>query len=327
MRKNYSTEGDKIFYVCSFSNDCTCAAYILCHNDSLKVSLFKSDDEHNHELTSTVGIDPRVKEKIQSLYENGVIKPNLIIRALNSSDLPRFNKGQLSNYLRQLKNSIYGPYTISLNSINENITNNSVLPENWNKVYIAGSDCHINPPNDEISATIRLFFTTKRLLSLTSNTKHIATDATYKLVWQGYPVLMIGTTDRGCHYHPFGLAVCTKEEDSDFNFVFSTLKSVVPDFAPTEIIADASGAITNGFTQVYGGPNRRIMCWIHMQRNIKKYLIGIPSKLQTKIISDIHHIQHSVSSQVFEASNLLFYDKWMDRSPAINTFINYYRRQ
>ena len=152
IQKNYSTEGDKIFYVCSFSNDCTCAAYILCHNDSLKASLFKSDDEHNHELASTVGIDPRVKEKIQSLYENGVIKPNLIIRALNKqpdfSDLPRFNKGQLSNYLRQLKNSIYGPYTISLNSINEYITNNSVVTESWNKVYIAGSDCHINPPND-----------------------------------------------------------------------------------------------------------------------------------------------------------------------------------
>ena len=119
---------------------------------------------------------------------------------------------------------------------------------------------------------------------------------------------MIGTTDRGCHYHPFGLAVCTKEEDSDFNFVFSTLKSVVPDFDPTEIIADASGAITNGFTQVYGRPNRRIMCWIHMQQYIKKHLIGILSKLQTKIISDNHHIHHSVSSQVFEASNLLFYD-------------------
>ena len=66
MRKNYSTEGDKIFYVCSFSNDCSCAAYILCKNEA---SLFKSADEHNHELTSTVGIDPRVKEIIQSSIE------------------------------------------------------------------------------------------------------------------------------------------------------------------------------------------------------------------------------------------------------------------
>ena len=27
---------------------------------------------------------------------------------------------------------------------------------------------------------------------------------TYKLIWQGYPVLICGTSDRDRHFHPFG---------------------------------------------------------------------------------------------------------------------------
>ena len=33
-------------------------------------------------------------------------------------------------------------------------------------------------------------------------------DATYKVVWQGYPIMVLGTSDHIQVFHPYGLAVC-----------------------------------------------------------------------------------------------------------------------
>ena len=46
------------------------------------------------------------------------------------------------------------------------------------------------------TSAIRLFFTTKRLLSIALKANHIAIDPTYKLVWQNYPIIQVGYTDK-----------------------------------------------------------------------------------------------------------------------------------
>ena len=48
----------------------------------------------------------------------------------------------------------------------------------------------------ETGTTLRIFFSTKRLLSLTQNgAKHICSDATYKFLYLGFPILINGTID------------------------------------------------------------------------------------------------------------------------------------
>jgi len=83
------------------------------------------------------------------------------------------------------------------------------------------------------------------LLSIALKANHIAIDPTYKLVWQGCPVIQVGSTDNQKHYQPFGLAVCDKEEDIDFYFIFSSLLKLVPGFHPTILLADGSHAIAD----------------------------------------------------------------------------------
>lgn len=51
----------------------------------------------------------------------------------------------------------------------------------------------------------------------------IHADGTYKLNWQGLPVLVVGTTDRQRKFVLGGIAVCIGETEEDYKFVFDAL--------------------------------------------------------------------------------------------------------
>ncbi len=62
-KTNKGLECNKLTYKCIESLDCPTLAYILLDNTSLNCSVFKSDDEHQHnQLGKTTGIDSRVKD-------------------------------------------------------------------------------------------------------------------------------------------------------------------------------------------------------------------------------------------------------------------------
>ncbi len=62
-------------------------------------------------------------------------------------------------------------------------------------------------------------------MKMTMFNYHIATDPTYKLLWQGFSVFMFGATNRQKLYQPFGLVHYMKAEAEDFNFCFNALKT------------------------------------------------------------------------------------------------------
>ena len=52
-----------------------------------------------------------------------------------------------------------------------------------------------------------------------SDSNHIASDGTYKLIYQGFPILMIGTTDFNREYHPYGIMVTKHENEEDYEYL------------------------------------------------------------------------------------------------------------
>ena len=92
----------------------------------------------------------------------------------------------------------------------------------------------------------------------------IQCDATYKLTWQGYPVLLAGTSDSARVFHPFLLAVTKVESTKDFEFIFRVLHNFVPEWSPNILLADGADAITQAFTLVFGEPKVRLICVIIM---------------------------------------------------------------
>jgi hypothetical protein len=94
-------------------------------------------------------------------------------------------------------------------------------------------------------------------LQLACGAKIIHADATYKLVWQGFPVFVIGSTDKDKKFHPFCLGVATSEEKDDFKMLFDALKTNISSvfscsLQPDVLVCDASKAIQNAFVEIFG---------------------------------------------------------------------------
>ncbi|CAF4217845.1 unnamed protein product [Rotaria sordida] len=79
---------------------------------------------------------------------------------------------------------------------------------------------------DDGENKFRIFISSIHLLNIVSMSQHIHADATYKLIWQGFPVLVIGTIDLNkALFHPFGLAICSNEKKTkDFEFIFNSIQ-------------------------------------------------------------------------------------------------------
>ena len=165
------------------------------------------------------------------------------------------------------------------------------------------------------------------MLKLASKSTILNADATYKLVWQGYPIIIIGTTDLDRHFHAFGLGVCTNETTADFNFIFSSINVGLGKineaflFNPSVLISDASIAIRTAYQQVFQ-KNEMVMCWAHMRRNcVKKIETLVAKEDQNELLEDIDKLQLSQSSEIFKKATTLFIKKWRQKKAV--DFIDY----
>lgn len=118
-----------------------------------------------------------------------------------------------------------------------------------------------------------LFASTKRLIAMCQKANHLCIDATHKVVYQGFPVFLIGTTDRMRAFHPFGFAMCSRENHEAFAFV---LQSIVElnmtifnyKYEPEYIMADGAESITKALRLTFNHEYKRGMCWFHVTQNI-----------------------------------------------------------
>ena len=69
------------------------------------------------------------------------------------------------------------------------------------------------------------YITTKRILSFATKSQFILTDATCKLMWQGFPLFICRTIDRSKAFHPTRFQLCRNETEIDFRFMFGTVKT------------------------------------------------------------------------------------------------------
>lgn len=145
---------------------------------------------------------------------------------------------------------MFGGVQMSIGDLEEWCINHQVAPDDEDSPF-----CDYDIKFDDDKSEFRVFITTKRLISLCQQADHICADATYKLVHQGYPILIVGTTDRSRQFHPFGLAITYDETHVSFEFIFNCVKNMSSkyhdyNYHPTYLIADAAEAITNGFIEV-----------------------------------------------------------------------------
>ncbi|RNA28912.1 hypothetical protein BpHYR1_040067, partial [Brachionus plicatilis] len=193
------------------------------------------------------------------------------------------------------------------------------VPDDYDKPFCPSFEKAVD--NDQLMF-FRIFITIKRLISNADKTKHLTVDATYKLIWQGFPVLMIGTTDRQKHFHPFGICISTNETGDDFRFLFESLKKVVFDVMQLQYSSQIKHSLI--FLK-----RERVMCIAHVIRKVDAQLNRFTTEAQKAIKystrQDIMRLQLCESEEIFDAVLKLFINKWRSyKSELIDNFLDYF---
>lgn len=105
-------------------------------------------------------------------------------------------------------------------------------------------------------------FSTVRL-SLFAIGDIVHSDCIYKCTWNGYPVTMIGFSDKDRTFRPIFLAVSSRETNVEYRFMFQTWKNVNPSLNSRYLMADASEAVAIAARTIWPGMIR-LMCYAHV---------------------------------------------------------------
>lgn len=320
---NSTFEGRKVYYRCNKvkrrGEQCQAELYLFYDNTSLEVHLFRSEGDHTCKTMASQSqrLTQKLKTEIERLFDLKN-KPKRIHQLLVETGFEPKDVDQVKNYLRQYKLKKYGPARIHLHELEEWCIKNSDTPSGEDLPFVYAFDIQYGDDSDlsdsgsdEASGGMkfRIAVSTLRLLKQAESTDRLHADATYKMNWEGMPVMVIGSSDMDRHFHPICICVCSDEQTSTFLFLFQSLKNQLPLLNPKYLISDAAGAIRQAFISVFGG--ECIMCWAHMYRCYKKHLHLVESEQSREDLKkDIKLLQLCPDPETFKKASQLFFRKW-----------------
>lgn len=294
---------------------CAAKAYFLYDSTSTQIHFYKTVADHDHDqnINSVYEIPESTKNEIKNMFDLGVTRPKRILNNLMLKKIELPERRKLDSFLKELKKEKFGPSNINLIDLKHWLEDNLVIPIDKTKPFIVDFKLSLNENNPGF----KFFVSTKQLLALATSASHVHVDGTYKLVWQGYPIIQIGNTDMHRSFHPFGLGVCTSEQSADYEFIFNAVTKGVKDvygidYHPNTLIRDGAHSIQNGFEAVFGDGAMGIMCWAHMRRkmveNMPKYIRN--KKQRFELLDDLDMLQLSKNNETFDRAATLFVEKW-----------------
>lgn len=299
-----------------------CRACIWIPNDEMKTYLQYSTESHDHNR-QLQGIDDNTKQIIEDLFRNGVKKPRQILHKLIQSGNTQIKTTQIQNFLSKLRAKIphHTINTISISQIESYTKEKSTKSSN---PIDEDTPFVFNSSFDYERKDFKVFWTTNRLLSFINISNSINIDSTFKLNYNGFPVIVVGTTDKNCAFHPFGLSLVTNETWESYFFIFSSLVKFCNTFSPKVLIADSDQSITKGFEECFGSNEYiRVHCWFHTMKAIRDKLKSLPKEIGFEIEDDLNIIQLSTCAEEFYNAIHCFVKKWENQKFASN-FIKYF---
>ena len=91
-----------------------------------------------------------------------------------------------------------------------------------------------------------VIFTTRKISKRIENDGNVHVDATYRINWQDYPLLIYGVTEPTGKFHPSGVMLASNEKASTWSNLFKALG----DLSPSVRLADGAKEITNADSEV-----------------------------------------------------------------------------
>ena len=345
-----STEdGDRRHWRCTFSNrkgwqSCPYKLLAFFPRASTDVEVSWNGQNHSHIKLSGTPAQPAsgpcpVHNVARGCIEKGLnegLKPTQIMRKLRCEKFPVPSKKQLDNiiaYIRRKQGASGGYTTADLTSW---VDLHSAIPSDPDTAFVTD---HFLTVEEGLQArgTFGVVITTPRLIQALGEETlgkngclHI--DATYKLMWQGFPVLVVAVSDRDRKTIPIAISINTKEDGNAFTFLLKALQQAVEKVAghkycPSLVMADAAPAITVAVRRVFGPTCKRGMCWAHTIRNVDKEIDRIPNKEYQDILrEDIRLLQLAPAQADFQQATTLWYN-WLSGREDLLQFRDYFWQQ
>lgn len=302
--------------------------------DKLEIQLLSNQFEHDHEKLLEGQVRPpsdEMKVFVTGLFKCGTTKIADVIRHINyARDVNGLFKTesnpehrQIEYMLRKFRDS-ETPRMVKLGDLMSWCEKNKEIPSDENQGFVIGSD------SSSVHSDLRFRFvlSTLFLLNLLKSQKKICIDATYKLNWLGFPLMVLGTIDRAKRFHPLVYACCSHETGLDFEFILKSIKNTIKaqfdyDFEPDMMIADGADAIRNAFYNTFSSAKFDVMCYVHVLRNCSKQPFASRSN-KSLIFEDIRNMHLAPNKPTFNMMSNLFCKKWIELEP---NFVAYFRKE
>ncbi|OXA40382.1 hypothetical protein Fcan01_24848 [Folsomia candida] len=205
----YSTEeGVTMKYNCRSSSACSAKRRLILKAVSSIVELHATIEQHDHALKKQKGISQNMKDEIVKLLERGITKPKMILTELRKINETNPTTTQLKNFLAYYRSQIHPPI-VSLGALQALAENHSQIPSTLDQPFVVHSMFNYE------DKSFGILVSTLRLLTITQMTRLIHTDATYKLNWEGFPVLVVRVSDKNRTFHPTAIAVTVGETSTN----------------------------------------------------------------------------------------------------------------
>lgn len=281
-------------------------------NNDLRFDVSVTVGEHDHSAANQSKIylqKPEIKEYIYDLKFKDGMKPRSIKAHLkrNKPADPSPNIRQIRYMLKSMVDKKIPP-TFSYGELVEWLKNQTAVPDTIDEPFV------VNWFYEKDDDSFAFAISTRRLLINAVDQPNLSADGTYKIMWQSFPVIVVGIVDRQKHLHVTAIVVTSNERKSEYQFVFETIRMGIEreskkTFKPEVIISDHAAAIRNGFFGAFG-PSKNVICSVHMFRKLRERAGYSSKENKEKIISDIRALHSSPDAETFDNAVKLFLDKW-----------------
>ena len=251
---NLTQRGKEVVYECSTHENCSFKIKRIDPRDSFE-PFYETTGSHSDVIKiKSVGLDDKTKEVILELYLDGVKKPNAILRAFRRRELAEPILSKLKNYLKTLSRKYEGQAKLSLGELEAKCIDSSEVPIDHDEAYVVQTSI------DYDNATFTVIFSTKRLLENAARCRVLCIDATYKVTYEGFPLILAGTVDCNGHYHPITVSIVHNESLQTYKTVMQNLKD--SNCSPVYLMSDAADSIKSAGKSIFG--NIELLdCWTH----------------------------------------------------------------
>lgn len=206
--KNVSTKKDgvKKMYRCK-KRENQCEAQIYTIQDEEGHKLFRKNAEHTHENVEvkSTKVSEKIKQEIIRLRALKYFPKTILYMLLQNPEMqPVPTQNQINYIIKKCDKEKNGNPTITLLELRDFLESMSQIPDDEDESFVLRYELPDLENEDEDNNWFRFILTTKRLIEFAAKTIFFHADGTYKITYHGFPILVIGTSDKQNHFHLIG---------------------------------------------------------------------------------------------------------------------------